>query len=148
MKLGVRWAGVLATAAAGLFAMLPASAGAGEPTTPRNGTYSGAGAEVSSPAYGVQLGFTLKGGTVTVTAAGFTLPSCSGGTSFPPVALGPNRFETTSSSSNSEVNRLTGRWVSDTKVRGKVVLERPSAASCGDPGTYVYKYTAKRYGRA
>ena len=121
---------------------------AGAPTTPRNGTYSGAGAMESDPSHGVEIGFTLKSGAdVAFTARVVSFPGCSGGFFLPDTTLAENHFESTSNGANSEVNRITGRWVSNTKVRGKVTLERPSAASCGDPGTYVYKYSARRYGR-
>jgi hypothetical protein len=118
---------------------------AGGPTTPRTGTYSGA--LNGAPSYGVAIGFTLKNADVTFTARLVNLPNCSGGLPLNNTTLGSNRFESTYNGSDSEVNRITGRWVSDTKVRGKITLERPSAASCGDPGTYVYKYSARRYGR-
>jgi hypothetical protein len=130
-----------------LLAVGPQLGSAGEPTTPRNGTYSGAGALEGDPSNGAQIGFTLKGANVVFTARLATLPGCSGSFFLPDTTLGPNRFESTGSGANSEVNRITGRWVSDTKVRGKVTLERPSEASCGDPGTYVYRYSARRYGR-
>jgi hypothetical protein len=120
---------------------------AGGPTKPRNGTYSGAGAMTGDASYGVEIGFTLKGADVAFTARLFNLPGCTGGFFLTDTTLGPNRFESTYNGSDSEVNRITGRWVSNTKVRGKITLERPSAASCGDPGTYVYRYSARRYGR-
>ena len=138
---------VALTAAAVVLAVVAQPSLAGGPTTPRNGTYSGAGAMEGDPSHGVEIGFTLKGADVAFTARVFSLPGCSGGFFLPDTTLAANRFESTSNGANSEVNRVTGRWVSNTKVRGKVTLERPSAASCGDPGTYVYKYSARRYGR-
>jgi len=120
---------------------------AGEPITPRNGTYSGVGSMDGDESHYAQVGFTLKGGKIVLTAGVFDIPFCNGGFSVPPTTLGPNRFETTSTGSNMEENRVTGRWVSNTRVKGRVVLERPSAASCGDPGTYVFRYKGKRYGK-
>jgi hypothetical protein len=133
--------------AAALSLLAAAPTGAGEPIEPRNGTYSGVGAMVDSPQHWVRVGVTLKGADVRITAGEYSFPGCTGGVTFNPTTLGPNRFETSSTGPNSETNTITGRWVSNTKIRGKVVLERPSAASCGDPGTYVYRYAARRYGR-
>jgi hypothetical protein len=128
-----------------LLGAVPADAGG--PTKPRNGTYSGVGNMVGDPSYSYQVGITLKGADVTISASVFTYPGCSGGVGIPSTTLGANKFESTASGANQEETKLKGRWVSNTKVKGKLIMERPSAASCGDPNTYVYRYTAKRYGK-
>lgn len=131
-----------------MLAVLSAPAVAGEQVVPKNGTYSGAGALEGNPTYRFSVGLTLKGGMVKVTAAEFSFPGCSGGVSFPDVALGSNRFATSSTSTNSESNLMRGRWVDKDTVRGKIVLSRPNDASCGDQGTWIYRFRADRYGRA
>lgn len=102
---------------------------------------------VGDETHGMQVGFRFKGGEVDVRILGFSLPGCNGFTSVPVTTIGANPFETSGTGSNGEENLLKGRWVGAGKVRGKLVLSRPQAASCGDPGTYTYKYSARRYGR-
>ena len=148
MSRGLRQGSLVAIAAAVAVAAAGAQPGvAGEPVEPRDGTYSGAGAMKGDPSFGVEIGFTLEDEEVAFNARLATFPGCSGGFFLPDTALAQGRFASTSNGANSEVNRIIGRWVSKNKVRGKITLERPSAASCGDPGTYVYKYSARRYGR-
>jgi len=147
MRAGVRRAGIVVLASACLAALGAQTAGAGTQLIPKRGTYAGAGAMIGESSYGIQIGFTFKGGTVHVVLLGFTFPNCSGFTSVPDAPIGPNRFQTSITGANSEVNRLKGRWVKPGMVRGKLVLKRPDDASCGAPGTYRYKYKAKRYGK-
>ncbi|MEO8092466.1 MAG: hypothetical protein ABI726_07155 [bacterium] len=102
---------------------------------------------VGANTYGMQVGFIFKAGAVDVRILGFGFPGCNGFTLVPATAIGANKFETSSMGGNDESNLLKGRWVGAGKVKGKLVLARPQVASCGDPGTYVYKYAARRYGR-
>ncbi len=149
MGWGSKHRGAVGVAALATVALLaPPASLAGAPTKPRNGTYSGVGNMVGNPNHWVQVAFTLKGGVNVDPEAGiYQIPGCSGGFSVPATTLGPNRFETTASNPNQEENTITGRWVSNSRIRGKVVIDRPNAASCGDPGRYVFKYKGKRYGR-
>ena len=147
MRAGVRRAGIVVLASACLAALGAQTAGAGTQLTPKPGTYAGAGAMIGESGHGMQIGFTFKGGTVEVVILGYTFPGCSGFTSVPDAAIGPNRFQTSITGANNEFNRLKGRWVKPGMVRGKLVLKRPDDASCGNPGTYRYTYQAKRYGK-
>lgn len=144
MRWGVPRAGVLATVAAGLLAVLPATAEAGEQVIPRNGTYAGAGTMDGNATYGMTVGFILKNGTVDVRILGFEMPGCSGYTTVPTTTLGANRFSTTGNNSNQQT-QLNGRWVKPAKVRGKMAITVHPASTCGIQGNYVYKYSARRY---
>ena len=140
-----RWLARATALAVATVAMSPAAGTAGTPT-PKEGTYSGAGTIVGDPSHGMELGLRLEGVNLEITALLVNFPGCSGGASVPQTTVDEGKFETASFGSNSEVNRLKGRWVKPGKVKGKLVLERPEAASCGDQGTFTYKYSARRYG--
>lgn len=140
---------VIAVAAATLVAALTVApgAGAGDPLVPKPGTYSGGGTMVDNPSYGMQVGFIFDGATVDTRILGFEVPGCNGFTSVPEVAIGANRFESSASNTHRSTT-LKGRWVRPGLVKGKMILTVPGGSPCGTPGTYVFKYSARRYGRA
>jgi hypothetical protein len=139
--------GTAATLVAALTLSPGADAGQTVDTVPKPGTYSGAGAMVDEPGYGMEVGFIFDGATVDVRILGFGIPGCSGYTSVPAAPIGPNRFETSASDANRS-RTLKGRWVAPGKVRGKMVMTVPMGSNCGTPGTYTFKYAARRYGGA
>jgi hypothetical protein len=150
MRGGSSWRrhAVIALAAALGFA-LPAQIAAATTPNPRNGTYAGAGPMEGNPQYGVELGFTVKGTNVHSVARVFTLPGCSGGFFLPEdMTLDENRFAGQSvTTMPPETNDIKARFVTRTRIKGKVTLTREDPASCGDPGTYMYKFSARRYGK-
>lgn len=117
----------------------------GGTVTPKSGTYAGAGNMIGDGNYGMHLGFTLATTTVEVTILGFAVPGCSGYTSVPQATLNGRSFATSASNASRDTS-LTGRWVKPRKVRGKMVITVPPTTNCGTPGTYTYRYTARRYG--
>ena len=142
--------GLVATAAISAVAVAlfaPAPVAAGTPV-PRNGTYAGAGTLTGDAQYGVELGFTVRRPDVMPIARLFEFPGCTGGFFLPDMTLVENHFEgTTSTPSPPETNSIQADFVTRTRIKGTVTLQRPDAASCGDPGTYVYEFKARRYGK-
>ena len=128
------------------FALGTPSGATGGLIEPQRGTYAGAGARIDAPVDGMEVGFTFNEGMVDVRILGFTFPGCSGYTSVSDGPIAVDRFDLSGVGTMGETQRLKGRWVSRNEVRGKLILERPDPASCGEPGTWVYKYSARRYG--
>src|SRR5687768_15512195 len=139
--LGRRAIAVAAATLAAVLTFAPGAVAGDEPLVPKPGTYSGAGTMVDNASYGMHVGVIFDGATVDVRILGFSIPGCSGYTSVPEVAIGPNRFET--SASDTSVSRtLKGRWVRPGLVRGKLAMTVPGGSPCGTPGDYVFKYSA------
>ncbi len=132
--------------ALGVICFAPAASGGGS-IEPRPGTYSGAGTMVDDNSHGMRVGFIFDGTTVDVRILGFEAPGCNGFTSVPPATVADGRFQTSSSSSH-RTTVLKGRWVRPGMVKGSMTMTVPSTTSCGEPGTYFYKYAARRYGGA
>jgi hypothetical protein len=134
------WAGVSAACV-----FLVAAASASGHVKPKPGTYSGAGSMIGDASYGMELAFGFDGATATFKLVGFGAPNCSGYTSVFPAPVAKHRFKATGSNSDRSVV-ITGRWVTPQELTGRMKMTVVPGAMCGTPGTYEYKFSAKRYG--
>jgi hypothetical protein len=123
-------------------------AGAAAPASakkPRPGTYSGAGSMVGDPSYGMELAFGFDGANASFHLVGFTQPACNGYMSVPPAGVAKRRFKLTASNSDRTIV-LKGRWSEPKELSGRMIMTVDPAAVCGTPGTYEYRFGARRYG--
>lgn len=134
------WAAIAVACA--FLAFVPAAAGK---VKPKPGTYSGAGAMIGDPTMGMELAFAFDGSTNSFRLVGFSAPGCSGYVGVPPASVPKRRFTVTSTDTNRTVE-IKGRWVSPKELAGTMTMTVVPASTCGTPGTYAYKFGARRYG--
>ncbi|MDP9228475.1 MAG: hypothetical protein M3M99_05410 [Actinomycetota bacterium] len=126
--------------------------GGAAPIAPKKGEYRGKTAQQAVASSARQIAFKLKGKKISLTAEPlvarnfcvsppvFLLDVASVSTKFK-----GNRFKFTSTFIGSKMDKISGRFVSSTKIEGEVLYHFPESASglCG-AGTTRISFSAKR----